>query len=98
MKIKTHKADHQHSSRFRKVVAGGSRIFASIICLMGATLAAHAQTSTSATPTITYPRINTSVWYEVDPNWPQRPPDVEWGHVPGVAVDRHDNVWIHTRA
>jgi DNA-binding beta-propeller fold protein YncE len=66
------------------------QILASIICFVAASTIAHAQA-------IKYPRINAAVWYEVDPNWPQRPPEVGWGHVPGVAVDRHDNVWIHTR-
>ena len=37
-------------------------------------------------------------WYEADPNWPQRPADVNWGDVPGVAVDGQDQVWVFTRA
>jgi DNA-binding beta-propeller fold protein YncE len=45
-----------------------------------------------------YPRIDAAISYEVDPSWPKRPPGVEWGHVPGVAVDRQDNVWVFTRA
>lgn len=45
-----------------------------------------------------YPRTNLSVSYEVDPNWPQKPDHVEWGQMPGVAVDASDNVWIYTRA
>lgn len=44
-----------------------------------------------------YPRINLAPHYKVDPNWPQRPPGVPWGQMPGIAVDRQDNVWIHTR-
>ena len=62
--------------------------------------AAGAQTNPSAAasaPTRSYPRINTATWYEVDPSWPQRPPDAAWGSVPGVAVDAKDNVWIYTR-
>ena len=50
-----------------------------------------------AAPTVTYPRVNTTIAYEVEPGWPARPPDVGWGQVPGVAVDRQDNVWIYTR-
>ena len=46
----------------------------------------------------TYPRVNTSVSYRVDPSWPQKPAGVEWGHVPGLAVDAKDNVWVFTRA
>ncbi|NUQ65185.1 MAG: 6-bladed beta-propeller [Pirellulales bacterium] len=44
-----------------------------------------------------YLRINLSTWYEVDPSWPQRPDAVQWGAMPGVAVDRDDNIWIFTR-
>ncbi|MCZ6792733.1 MAG: peptidyl-alpha-hydroxyglycine alpha-amidating lyase family protein [Planctomycetota bacterium] len=35
-------------------------------------------------------------WYEVDPEWPQKPARFEWGHMPGIAVDA-DEVWIFTR-
>ncbi|MBI5822378.1 MAG: 6-bladed beta-propeller [Verrucomicrobia bacterium] len=51
----------------------------------------------SKTNVIVYPRVNVSPWYEVAPNWPQRPPDVCCGAVPGVALDKVENVWIHTR-
>jgi DNA-binding beta-propeller fold protein YncE len=44
-----------------------------------------------------YPRVNLATAYEVDPNWPQRAPDVHWAAVPGIAVDPQDNVWIFTR-
>jgi hypothetical protein len=44
-----------------------------------------------------YPRVSLAKGYVVDPGWPQRPADVPWGQVPGVAVDREDNVWISTR-
>jgi len=44
-----------------------------------------------------YPRINLARCYSVDPRWPQRPPEVAWGQMPGVAVDREDNVWVFTR-
>ena len=49
-------------------------------------------------PSAAYPRITLSTWYEVDPEWPQRPDDMPWGQMPGVAVDRKDQVWIFTRA
>jgi streptogramin lyase len=52
----------------------------------------------AAAQEISYPRVDTAVSYEVDPAWPKRPAGVEWGAVPGVAVDRQDNVWIFTRA
>jgi len=36
--------------------------------------------------------------YKVDPAWPQKPADMAWGDMPGVAVDRQDRIWIFTRA
>ena len=33
-----------------------------------------------------YPKINLAAGYRVDPAWPQRPPDVRWRYVTGVAV------------
>ena len=35
--------------------------------------------------------------FEVDPAWPKLPNDWVLGPTPGVAVDRHDNVWIYNR-
>ena len=66
-----------------------------------AALAADSAAPTNAYPAggapSPYPRINTAVWYEVDPAWPQRPADVGWGGISGLAVDAQDNVWIYTR-
>jgi hypothetical protein len=45
-----------------------------------------------------YPRRTVSATYVVDPTWPARPAGVEWGHVPGVAVDSRDQVYVFTRA
>ena len=45
-----------------------------------------------------YPRIDNAISYQVDPAWPKRPEGVDWGAMPGVAVDGQDNVWIFTRA
>jgi len=39
-----------------------------------------------------------AIWYQVDPTWPQRPDGIEWGAVPGIAVDSDDRVWVYTRA
>jgi len=44
-----------------------------------------------------YPRVNLAPHYEVDPSWPQRPANLPCGAVPGIAVDRHDQVWVFTR-
>ncbi len=34
----------------------------------------------------------------MDTIWPQRPAGIEWGAVPGVAIDGQHRVWIFTRA
>ena len=44
-----------------------------------------------------YPRVNLSPYYEVDATWPERPANMPWGHVPGIAVDKQDNVYVFTR-
>ncbi len=44
-----------------------------------------------------YPRTNLAPHYVVAPDWPQRQPEIPWDQMPGLAVDRQDNVWIHTR-
>jgi DNA-binding beta-propeller fold protein YncE len=46
----------------------------------------------------TYPKVNTATAYVVDAHWPQKPADFHWGHVPGMAVDAHDHVYVFTRA
>jgi streptogramin lyase len=45
-----------------------------------------------------YPHVNVATVYEVDLKWPQRPADMQWGAVPGIAVDAKDNVYVFTRA
>jgi hypothetical protein len=45
-----------------------------------------------------YPVFNTATTFEVDPKWPQRPEGLSFGHVPGIAVDAKDNVYVFTRA
>ncbi len=45
-----------------------------------------------------YPRVNLAISYQVDAKWPQRPAEMYWGHVPGIAVDAKDNVYVFTRA
>jgi len=47
---------------------------------------------------VIYPKINLAIGYEVDPDWPQKPKDIAWGHIPGVGVDSKDRVWIFARA
>jgi hypothetical protein len=45
-----------------------------------------------------YPPVNVATAYVVDPAWPQRPAELYWAEVPGVAVDAHDRVYVFTRA
>ena len=40
-----------------------------------------------------YPKINLAIGYEVDPNWPDKPADITWRYMTGVAVDKKDRVW-----
>ena len=40
-----------------------------------------------------YPKINLAVGYAVDPDWPQKPPEIAWRYVTGVAIDREERVW-----
>lgn len=81
-------------SLFRRRALAALATFALPATLMA--LAARSQEKRSSPPP--YPRINRAISYQVDPTWPQRPPDVAWGHVPGIAVDRQDRVWVFTRA
>jgi len=40
-----------------------------------------------------YPKVNLAVGYEVDPDWPQKPPEIAWRYMTGVAVDSEGQVW-----
>ena len=66
-----------------------------------ALLFARAQTpappNVEATNAITYPQVNLAPSYVVDPAWPDRPPAIPLGAVPGIAIDTNDNVWVYTR-
>ena len=41
-----------------------------------------------------YPKVNLAVGYQVDPNWPRKPAEIQWRYVTGVAVDARDRVWV----
>jgi hypothetical protein len=45
-----------------------------------------------------YPHVNLATVWTVDAKWPQRPTNATWGHVPGIAVDKKDHVYVFTRA
>jgi len=59
---------------------------------------AAATTAPPPDPLPPFPRINVAPWYEVDPDWPRKPAEFAWAAMPGIAVDRDDNVYIFTRA
>jgi hypothetical protein len=42
--------------------------------------------------------VGPCICYEVEPQWPQRPPAFVWGQMPGVAVSDRDEVYAFTRA
>src|SRR5688572_24103324 len=44
-----------------------------------------------------YPRVDVAHGYVVDAKWPQRPPELHWAAVSGLAVDARDNVYVLTR-
>jgi len=44
-----------------------------------------------------YPKIEPGPWFEVDADWPQKPDEFTWAAMPGVTVDKEDNVWLFTR-
>ena len=39
-----------------------------------------------------YPHVNLATVWTVDAKWPQRPADMTWGHVPGIAVEAVDSL------
>ena len=66
--------------------------------ILAVSIASANWNSGRADDTPNYPRINTASDYVVDPAWPKKPKDFEWGHVPGIVVDSHDHVYVYTRA
>lgn len=69
----------------------------SLVCRLVIIIGCWEAARTSGQELPDYPRVNLSTLYEVDPAWPQRPAGVEWGAVPGIAVDGEGRVWVFTR-
>jgi hypothetical protein len=65
-----------------------------LVVATGATARAQGQTP----PPTVWPRVNLSTWYQVDPHFFQRPADLEWGDMVGIAIDRQGQIWLSTRA
>src|SRR5262245_44190828 len=81
----------------------GARVMSAVrsriaLAALPALLAAGALLRPTAAGESKYPRVNLARTWAVDPKWPQKPPGVVWGHVPGIAVDGKDNVYVFTRA
>ena len=43
------------------------------------------------------PKVNMSVGYRLDPQWPHKPANVEWAQMSSIAVDAQDNIWTFHR-
>ncbi len=63
------------------------------LALFSSAHASHA----AAPPDPVYPRVNPGASYEVAADWPQKPADIEWKAMPGVAIDREGNIWTCNR-
>lgn len=61
-------------------------------------LALVALIPSSAQAQVTYPRTNVATIWTVEPAWPSRPADLQWGAVPGITVDKNDHVYVFTRS
>jgi hypothetical protein len=48
-------------------------------------------------PQITYPKINTTVGYRIDPEWPKQKSEYLWEAMPGIAVGPDGNIWTLNR-
>ncbi len=81
----------------KQIVSAALAGLVSVCSYGGARAQANPYAAKPTTPTVTYPRVNMATTYAVVPGWPTRRPDVGWGQVCAVALDRQENVWIHTR-
>ena len=44
-----------------------------------------------------YPKVNLVSGYQVDPDWPKKPANIEWKQIAGITVDKQGRVWIANR-
>lgn len=64
------------------------------LCFLGATCAL-AQNNPHTPP---YPRVDATMGYKADPNWPkEKAPGAEWGAMSSVAIAPDGNVWTFNR-
>lgn len=89
--------------------AGKGLLILALGCCILLTDAAKAQTAEKAAkprtaasaPAVTppdYPRTNLAIGYEVDPDWPARPIEHQWGDVPGLTIDGAGRIWSFNRS
>jgi len=69
-----------------------------VLVLNMGNLGAARSAEPAAPPQKSYPHVNLAASYVVDAAWPQRPQGMEWGQIPGIAVDAHDQIWLFVRA
>lgn len=75
------------------------RSLAVIVSLIALSVTSSAQEKKAeSSPLPPFPRINLAPWYEVDASWPRKPAQFEWKAVPGIAVDKEDQVYVFTRS
>ena len=71
------------------------RLLRAMLLLMP--VAAIAQTNNNQ-HTVPYPRIDNTIGYKVDPNWPsEKAPGAEWAAMSGLTVAPDGNVWTFNR-
>jgi len=51
----------------------------------------------ASSPFPSFPRLDTADSYRVVEGWPDKPADLRWGAMAGIAVDASDNVWTFHR-
>ena len=73
-------------------------LFAAVLVCLSACLPVALAQGKPKPPDPVYPEVDPSPWYEVDASWPRKPADFTWAAMPGVAVDKDDNVYLFTRS
>ncbi|MAC56972.1 MAG: hypothetical protein CMH85_01555 [Novosphingobium sp.] len=70
------------------------------VLLTAATVMAASAAQADTLVDVARERLNNDVpipMFKVDTSWPKLPDDLILGQVPGLSVDRNDNIWILTR-
>ncbi|NBV85159.1 MAG: hypothetical protein EBS01_02580 [Verrucomicrobia bacterium] len=67
------------------------------LCAGSICLAQGQKVASATSEPAPYPRINLAPQYEVVPDWPHVQAGWKQGQIPGIAVDKDDNVWVYAR-